>query len=191
MKKSLGSKTIVYPTPVFIVGTYDKSGNPNVMAVAWGSICCSKPVCVSIALRKATYTYGNVIEQKAFTVNIASQDYVKQVDYFGIASGRDTNKFEDTGFTPVKSALVSAPYIEEFPLILECKLVHSHELGLHTLFVGEVLDVKIDEECLGEDDKADFKKIDPIAYAPGIREYYSMGGFIGKAFSIGKEIKKP
>jgi flavin reductase (DIM6/NTAB) family NADH-FMN oxidoreductase RutF len=191
MKKSLGSKTIVYPTPVFIVGTYDKSGNPNVMAVAWGSICCSKPVCVSIALRKATYTYGNVIEQKAFTVNIASQDYVKQVDYFGIASGRDTNKFEDTGFTSVKSVLVNAPYIEEFPLILECKLVHSHELGLHTLFVGEVLDVKIDEECLREDGKTDFKKIDPIAYAPGIREYYSMGGFIGKAFSIGKEIKKP
>jgi flavin reductase (DIM6/NTAB) family NADH-FMN oxidoreductase RutF len=191
MKKSLGSKTIVYPTPVFIVGTYDKSGTPNVMAVAWGSICCSKPFCVSIALRKATYTYGNVIEQKAFTVNIASQDYVKQVDYFGIASGRNTNKFEDTGFTPVKSDLVNAPYIKEFKLILECKLVHSHELGLHTLFVGEVLDVKIDEECLREDGKADFKKIDPIAYAPGIREYYSMGGFIGKAFSIGKEIKKP
>ena len=191
MKKSLGSKTIVYPTPVYIVGTYDNSGNPNVMAVAWGGICCSKPVCVSIALRKATYTYGNVIEQKAFTVNIASQDYVKQVDYFGIASGRNTNKFEDTGFTPVKSDLVNAPYIEECKLVLECKLVHSHELGLHTLFVGEVLDVKIDEECLREDGNPDLKKINPIAYAPGIREYYSIGGFLGKAFSIGKEIKRP
>ncbi len=191
MKKSLGSKTIVYPTPVFIVGTYDKAGNPNVMAVAWGGICCSKPVCVSIALRKATYTYGNVIEQKAFTVNIASQNYVKQVDYFGIASGRNTNKFEDTGLTPVKGDLVNAPYIEEFPLILECKLVHSHELGLHTLFVGEVLDVKVEEECLREDGNPDVKKINPIAYAPGIREYYSIGEFLGKAFSIGKEIKKP
>jgi len=191
MKKSLGSKTIVYPTPVFIVGTYDKTGMPNVMAAAWGGICCSKPVCISVALRKATYTYGNIVEQKVFTVSIASQDYVKQVDYCGIASGRNTNKFEDTGLTPVKSDLVNAPYIDEFPLILECKLVHKHELGLHTLFVGEVLDVKIDEECLREDGNPDFKKIDPIAYAPGIREYYSMGGFLGKAFSIGKEIKKP
>jgi flavin reductase (DIM6/NTAB) family NADH-FMN oxidoreductase RutF len=190
MKKSLGSKTIIYPTPVFIVGTYDKSGNPNVMAVAWGSICCSKPVCVSIALRKATYTYGNILEQKEFTVNIASQDFVKQVDYFGIASGRNTNKFEDTGFTPVKSDLVNAPYIEEFPLILECKLVHSHELGLHTLFVGEVLDVKVENEFLREDGNPDVKKINPIAYAPGIREYYATGEFLGKAFSIGKEIKK-
>jgi flavin reductase (DIM6/NTAB) family NADH-FMN oxidoreductase RutF len=191
MKKSLGSKTIVYPTPVFIVGTYDKTGRANVMAAAWGGICCSKPVCISVALRKATYTYGNIIEQKVFTVNIASQDYVKQVDYFGIASGRNTNKFEDTGLTPVKGDLVNAPYIEEFPLILECKLVHSHELGLHTLFVGEVLDVKVEEECLREDGTPDVKKINPIAYAPGIREYYATGEFLGKAFSVGKEIKKP
>jgi flavin reductase (DIM6/NTAB) family NADH-FMN oxidoreductase RutF len=189
MKKSLGSKTIVYPTPVFIVGTYDKAGKPNVMAVAWGSICCSKPFCVSIALRKATYTYNNVLEQKAFTVSIASQDHVKEVDYFGIASGRNANKFEDTGLTPVKSELVNAPYVKEFPLILECKLVHTHELGLHTLFVGEVLDVKIDEDCLREDGNPDFTKINPIAYAPLIREYYAAGEFLGKAFSIGKEFK--
>jgi flavin reductase (DIM6/NTAB) family NADH-FMN oxidoreductase RutF len=190
MKKSLGAKTLVYPTPVFAVGTYDKTGNPNVMAVAWGSICCSKPFCVSIALRKATYTYNSILEQKEFTVSIASQDYVKQVDYFGIASGRNTNKFDDTGLTPVKSDLVNAPYVKEFPLILECKLVHSKELGLHTLFVGEVLDVKCDSEYLREDGNPDVKKINPIAYAPGIREYYATGEFLGKSFSIGKEIKK-
>jgi flavin reductase (DIM6/NTAB) family NADH-FMN oxidoreductase RutF len=190
MKESLGAKTLVYPTPVFAVGTYDKTGKPNVMAVAWGSICCSKPFCVSIALRKATYTYNSILEQKEFTVSIASQEYVKQVDYFGIASGRNTNKFEDTGLTPAKSDLVNAPYVKEFPLILECKLVHSKELGLHTLFVGEVLDVKCDPEYLREDGNPDVKKINPIAYAPGIREYYSTGEFLGKGFSIGKEIKR-
>ena len=189
MKKSLGSKTLIFPTPVAIVGTYDKAEKPNVMAAAWAGICCSNPVCISVALRKATYTYGNIMEQKAFTVSIASQDHVKEVDYFGIATGKKTNKFEDTGLTPVKSDLVNAPYVKEFPLILECKLVHSIELGLHTQFVGEVLDVKVDEECLREDGNPDLKEISPIAYAPGIREYYAAGEFLGKAFSIGKELK--
>ncbi len=81
MKKSIGAKTILYPTPVLIVGTYDKSGNPNVMTVAWGGICCSSPPCVSISVREATHTYGNLMEQKAFTISIPSEKYVKQADF--------------------------------------------------------------------------------------------------------------
>lgn len=64
MKKSIGGNTILYPTPVLIVGTYDAEGRPNVMTVAWGGICCSDPPCVAIALRKGTYTYGNIVLQK-------------------------------------------------------------------------------------------------------------------------------
>ena len=103
MKRSLGAKTIVFPTPVFIVGTYDKNAKANAAAVAWGGICCSDPVCVSISLREATYTYGNILESKAFTVNIPSEKYIKEADYFGIASGRTEDKFSLTGLTPVKS----------------------------------------------------------------------------------------
>ncbi len=65
MKKSIGAKTLLYPTPVLIVGTYDKTGKPNVMTVAWGGICCSVPPCVSISVREATYTYGNLIHQES------------------------------------------------------------------------------------------------------------------------------
>jgi len=125
MKKSIGAKTIVYPTPVFIVGTYDKDGKPNVMNAAWAGICCSSPPCLAISLRKATYTYGNIVEQGAFTVSIPSQDFVREADYFGIASGRTEDKFFAAGLTPVKSELVNAPYVKEFPLILECKLLHT------------------------------------------------------------------
>ena len=59
MKKSLGAKTLVVPTPTWIVGTYDQEGRPNVMAAAWGGICCSDPPCIAVSLRKATYTYGS------------------------------------------------------------------------------------------------------------------------------------
>ncbi len=187
MKKSLGAKTLVFPTPVWVIGTYDKGGKPNAMTVAWGSICCSTPPCVGISLRKATYTYGSLMERKAFTVSVPSETYAKEADYFGIYSGREEDKFAATGLTPVKSDRVDAPYIKEFPLILECKLIHSHEIGLHTHFVGEIIDVKADEEVLGENGIPDIEKVKPVIYSPENRVYHSIGRFIGKAYTIGRK----
>lgn len=96
MKKSIGAKTIIYPTPVLIVGTYDKMGKANLMTAAWGGICCSKPPSIAISLRKATYTYGNIVERKAFTINITSETFVIEADYFGIVSGKSEDKFHST-----------------------------------------------------------------------------------------------
>ena len=93
------------------------------MAVSWGGICCSKPPCVAISLRQATYTFNNIMVNKAFTVNIPSADYVKEADYAGIASGRDVNKFEETGLTPIKCETINAPYVNEFPVTLFCELL--------------------------------------------------------------------
>lgn len=187
MKKSLGAKAVLYPTPVLIIGTYDKDGKPNAMNVAWGGLCCSSPPSVAISLRKATYSYGNIVERKAFTVNIPSKTYVKEADYFGIASGGKEDKFSVTGLTPVKSSLVDAPYIGEFPLVLECKLTHTVEIGLHTQFIGEIVDIKAEESVLGENAAVDVEKMHPIFYAPEIRAYYGIGEYLGKAFSIGKQ----
>jgi len=189
MKKSIGAKTILYPTPVLIVGTYDKDGKANAMAAAWGGICCSKPPCVTVSLRKATYSYGSIVENKAYTLSIPSVKYASEADYFGIASGKTEDKFKATGLTPVKSDLVNAPYIKEFPLILECKLLHTFEIGLHTQFIGEILDVKADEAVLSEKGIPDIQKIDPVLYATAEKEYFSIGNKIGAAFSIGKDIK--
>jgi flavin reductase (DIM6/NTAB) family NADH-FMN oxidoreductase RutF len=188
MKKSIGAKTIVYPTPVFIVGSYDQEGKPNVMTAAWGGICCSKPPCVAVSLRKATYSYGCIVEQEGFTISIPSQDHVKEADYFGMASGKSKDKFAATGLTPVKSDLVNAPYVKEFPFVLECKVLHIFELGLHSQFVGEILDIKVDEAVLGPDGVPDIDKIRPVAFIPESGTYHAMGEFLGKAFSIGKEI---
>ncbi|NLE10205.1 MAG: flavin reductase family protein [Actinobacteria bacterium] len=190
MKTSLGARPVVYPTPVFAVGSYDAGGRPNVMAVAWGGVCCSKPPCLSIALRKATYTYGNLVERKAFTVSIPSIDHVAATDYFGIVSGRDEDKFEAAGLTPVRSDLVDAPYVGEFPLVLECKVVHVAELGLHTLFVGEILDVKIEQECLDADGKPQAELLRPFMWTPGENEYYGVGERLGRGFSVGKSLQR-
>jgi flavin reductase (DIM6/NTAB) family NADH-FMN oxidoreductase RutF len=188
MKTSLGARPLLYPTPVLIVGTYDAQRRPNAMAVAWGGICCSKPPCVAISVREATYTYGNLVERQAFTVNIPPVDRLKEADYFGIASGRDTDKFAVTGLTPVASDVVDAPYIGEFPLVLECKVVHVAELGLHTLFVGEIVDVKIDEDCL-DGGKPSTDLLKPFCWTPGDNQYYAMGEKLGKGFAVGKVLK--
>ncbi|WP_407281706.1 flavin reductase family protein [Methanolobus sp. WCC1] len=189
MKKSIGAKTLAYPTPAWLVGTYDMFGNANAMTAAWAGICCSDPPCISVSLRKATYSYANIMEKEAFTISIPSEDYVKETDYFGIASGRDEDKLEKMGLTPIKSEVVYAPFVEEFPVILECKLVQSFELGLHTQFVGEIMDVKADESVLDEKGNPDIRKIRPIIYSPE-RSYYGLGDFLGKAFSIGMEADK-
>lgn len=190
MKKSIGAKTIAYPTPAWVIGTYDKEGKPNVMTAAWAGICCSQPPCVAVSLRKATYSYGSLMERKAFTVSIPSQKYATETDYFGIASGRDEDKFKASGLTPVKSDLVDAPYVAEFPLILECRIIHVHEIGKHTQFIGEILDVKADEEVLNDKGYPDIEKIRPIIYAPTLRKYYAVGEYLGDGYVMGLKLTK-
>jgi flavin reductase (DIM6/NTAB) family NADH-FMN oxidoreductase RutF len=145
---------------------------------------------VSISVRKATYTYGNLVERKAFTVSVPSEDHLVEADYMGIASGRDEDKFAVAALTPVRSALVDAPFVGEFPLVLECKVVHVAELGLHTQFVGEILDVKVEESCLGEDGKPSIEKVRPFSWAPPENHYYAMGRQLGRGFSVGRVLSR-
>lgn len=144
---------------------------------------------MAVSLRAATYSHGNIEKKKAFTVNIPSEKYVKVTDYFGIASGRDTDKFEATGLTSIRSDLVDAPYIDEFPLVLECRLINTVEIGLHTQFVGEILDVKAEAAIIGENGLSDIEKAQPILFAPDSHRYFGLGKYLGKAFSVGREIK--
>ncbi len=188
MKRSLGAKTIIYPTPVLVVGTYDKNDKANAMTVAWGGICSSRPPCVAISIRKAAYSYGNIVERKAFTINIPSETHVKEADYFGIVSGRKKDKFLMAGLTPVRSKFVDAPYIKEFPFILECILIQTVEIGRHIQFIGEIVDLKANESVLDENGNLDIERVKPILFAPVSRTYYGLGRYLGKAFSVGKEI---
>jgi len=187
MKKSLGAKTILYPTPVLVVGTYDAEGRPNAMTAAWGGIACSKPPCVSVSLRSATASHGNIMQRKAFTISLPGEANVAQADYFGIVSGRDHDKFAELGVTAVRSELVDAPYVGEFPLVLECSVVGIHELGLHTQFIGEILDVKADDTLFDEAGGIVLDRLRPILFAMDPGNYYAVGSRVGKAYSIGKD----
>jgi flavin reductase (DIM6/NTAB) family NADH-FMN oxidoreductase RutF len=187
MKRSLGAKTLAHPTPVWIIGSYDAKGRPNMMTIAWGGICCSQPPCVTISLRKATYTYACISERRAYTVNIPSAALVREADYAGTVSGRTVDKLASAKLTPVRSELVDAPYLQEFPVVIECRVIHTLEIGLHTQFVGEIMDVKAEEAVLDAQGMPDILKVRPLIFDTGQGAYYGVGERIGKAFSIGKK----
>jgi len=186
MKKSLGARTMPMPAPVWVVGTYDREGRPNVMTAAWAGICCSRPPCVAVSLQKVRYTYDAIVARQAFTINVPSQAHVKAADYFGLASGRREDKLARAGLTAVASELVDAPYVAEFPVVMECRLRHTVELGSHTQFIGEVVDVKIDEELLAPDGHPDVARLGLFVYVEG---YWAVGERLAEAFSIGKEMQ--
>jgi flavin reductase (DIM6/NTAB) family NADH-FMN oxidoreductase RutF len=187
---SLGANTIAPVTPVWVVGTFDGAGKPNVMTAAWAGICCSQPPCAYVSLRKATSTYDNIMARKAFTISFPSEDYVKETDYFGIASGHDSDKFQATNLTPVKGDLVDAPYVKEFPMILECRVIKVVEIGLHTQFIGEILDVKASEAVIGENNRPDIAKLKPLVWSMANMSYRKVGENVGDAFSVGKQFNK-
>ena len=128
------------------------------------------------------------MKRKSFTVSIPSETYTKEADYFGITSGKRVDKFSATGLTPVKSDLVDAPYVKEFPLIIECKVIRIVKIGLHTEFIGEIMDVKADSLVLNEKNLPDIEKVKPIIWNPAQMTYHKIGKCTGQAFSIGKEI---
>lgn len=189
-KKSLGAGTVVPPCPVWVIGSYDPDGTPNMMTASWVGICCSDPPSVTVSLRKSRYSYGNIIASKAFTVNIPSEAYARETAFFGSVSGRDVDKIAATGLTPVKSELVNAPYLAEFPLVVECRLVKTVEIGSHTMLIGEIVDVKADENILDEGNTPDPMKLKAFLFFPGNGDFHATGGSIGSIRDLQAEIER-
>jgi flavin reductase (DIM6/NTAB) family NADH-FMN oxidoreductase RutF len=189
MRMSLGAKTVLFPTPVLVVGTYDEQGRPNVMTAAWGGICCSGPPCVAVSIRRSRLTFSNIVLKKEFTISIPSEKHVAEADHFGTASGRDEDKFQTTGLTPVRAEMVDAPYVKEFPMHLECRTVHMFDLGQHTQFIGEIIDVKAEDDVM-QDGAIDVEMMMPFWYSPSGGAYYGMGKMLDQGFSAGKRFAK-
>ena len=187
MKKSIGISERLFPSPVIVVGTYNEYGEPNAATFAWGGTASSEPQSVSIAVRPSRYTYEALQRTKAFTVNLPSVEYASAVDYFGLVSGRNARKFAVTRLTPVHGEYVDAPSIAEFPFSMECEVTHVLDLGVHSLFVGAVKDIKVDELFLDDWGNFQFEEARILTYDSAIRAYRDPGKVVGRAFSIGKK----
>lgn len=186
MKKRLGPTDRIYPMPCPLVlgGTLDSC---DALAVAWIGIASGRPPSLAMALRKTRRTLELIRETGEFTVNIPRASQADVVDYFGIASGRDTDKFDDTGWTLQPSALVSAPLIAECPYNLECRVTHEVDIGDYALVIGEILESHAEESVLAASgDRVDVSALDPLVYIAGSREYRRLGEKVADAFSAGK-----
>ena len=191
MLSSLGSLPFCLPAPVWLVGTYDAEGRPNVMTAVAGGLCSTQPPCLGVSLRRGGWTHASLTGRAAFTVAVPSRSLAARVDFAGLMSGRNADKFAAAGLTPVAGEHVDAPYAAECPVVLELALRHTLELGSHTLYVGEIMDVKVEESCLRPDGLPDPARIDALCFAPLTHEYYATGDFVARAYAVGKTLRRP
>lgn len=183
-KTTLGPEALLFPTPSVLVGTV-VDDRANFMTAAWCGIASSKPPAISVAVRGERHTLKGILTHKEFSINVPSANMAAQVDFCGIYSGRKEDKSKI--FEIFTGGLKHAPLVAACPVNLECRLLHTLDLGAHVLVIGEVIQTHVDQNCL-TDGKPDATKIDPLVFSPGTGNYQRLGEIVGKAFSIGKRI---
>ena len=176
---------MLYPLPAVMVSCGRPDEIPNIVTVAWTGTICTNPAMVYISLRPERYSYDIIKETGEFVINLSNKDLVKAVDYCGVKSGRDVDKFKEMNLTPVKGETVSAPYIAEAPVSIECKLEQILELGSHHMFIAKVAGVHVDKKYMDEKGKFNLNQADMIVYSHG--EYYDLNKQLG---TFGYSIRK-
>ena len=184
MRHSFGAKTILYPMPVLIIGTYDANGIPNAMNAAWGGI--SEEAEISVCIDDGHKTAEN-LARGGFTVRVGDEKNLVACDYVGIVSGNKVpDKIKRAGWTVTKSELVDAPIFNELPLTLECKVIGYDKDTC--ILKGRIVNVSADDSIC-TDGKIDLDKFTPITYDPVNHTYRKLGEAVGKAFSDGLKLK--
>lgn len=177
---------MLYPLPAVLVTVCDGEGNDNVFTVAWTGTVCSDPAMVSISVRPSRHSYHMIQETKEFVLNLTTKDLAFATDYCGVRSGRDVDKFQEMKLTKLPGTKVKAPLIAESPVNIECKVVKEIPLGTHTMFLGEVVAVSVDDAYMDEKNSFHLQKADPIVYSHG--EYYTLDKVIGNfGYSVRKK----
>lgn len=180
--------TMLYPVPAVMV-TSKYREIENIITVAWAGTICTNPPMLSISIRPERYSYDLIKESGEFVVNIPNKDLVYAVDYCGVKSGRDVNKFEILKLNKERGTKVNAPLIKEAPLSIECKVKDLIKLGSHHMFIADVVAVNVEESLLDEGNKLHLEKAELICYNHG--QYCIASNPKGKfGFSVEKKKRK-
>ncbi|MBS6269404.1 MAG: flavin reductase family protein [Tannerella sp.] len=182
--------TMIYPLPAVLVSCGNRPEQYNLFTVSWvGTICTNPPMCY-ISVRPERYSYSILKENREFVINLTTENMARATDWCGVRSGKDYNKFTESKLTPVPSEKIAAPYVEESPLCIECKVKEIVNLGSHDMFISEVVNVIADEQFINPENGAfDLEKAQLLVYSHG--HYYGIGKEIGKfGWSVQKKKKK-
>lgn len=177
--------TILAPLPPALIscGSVEK---PNVMTAAWTGIIASDPAITYVSIRPTRYSHEIISATKEFVINIPTYKMLEATDFCGVKSGRNVDKFKETGLTPLACSKISAPQIAESPISIECRVIEIKNYGTHDMFTAEILAVDVDDDYINEKGALDIEKAGLLAYAHG--HYYTLGRKVGSfGFSVNKE----
>lgn len=179
---------MLYPLPAVMVSVSDGQGSDNIITVAWAGTVCTNPAMVSISIKPERYSYQMIKASGGFVINLTTEALTNAVDYCGVRSGRDVDKFKEMNLHREKASHVAAPLIAESPVNIECVVKSVQELGSHHLFFAEVAAVHADEAYMDSRNKFQLNKAKPIVYSHG--EYYGLGKRQGTfGYSVRKKSK--
>lgn len=176
---------MVYPVPAVMVTAADQEGKSNIITIAWTGTVCTNPPMAYISVRPERYSYGMLKETGEFVINLTTEKLARATDYCGVKSGRDTDKWKETGLTPIPAQEVNVPLIKESPVNIECRVSEIRELGSHHMFLARVVAVDVDEAYLNEQGRFELHKAAPIVYSHG--EYYGLSSLLG---TFGYSVRK-
>lgn len=170
---------MIYPLPAVLVSCGSSVDDSNLLTVAWTGTICTDPAMCYISVRPERHSYEMIRRQMEFTINLTTEAIAKATDWCGVKSGRDFNKWKETGLTPEPGVKVACPSVKESPLSIECRVRDIIPLGSHHMFVAEVLNVRADESLIDKETGA-FNLGDAclINYSHGA--YYKQGEKIGR-----------
>ena len=193
-EKSMGKTdfkpgNMLYPLPAVLVTCSDKDGRDNVLTVAWTGTVCTNPPMLYISVRPERYSYAFIKESGEFAVNLTTAAMTRAVDFCGVRSGRDIDKFAAAGLTRIPAEVVKAPLISESPVNIECRVRDVIPLGSHDMFLAEVVHVTVDEKYMDEKGTFHLDQAGPVVYSHGT--YFELGKARGSfGYSVRKKKKK-
>ncbi|WP_304942898.1 flavin reductase family protein [Vallitalea guaymasensis] len=180
---------MIYPLPAVLVTCGNCKDNYNIITIAWTGTICTNPPMTYISVRPSRHSYKIIEETKEFVINLSNEKLVRAVDYCGVKSGRDIDKFKEMNLTIEKAREVEAPLIVESPVNIECKVKDIIKLGSHDMFMAEVVAVNADEKYLDNNNKFHLDKSNPICYSHGT--YFGLGKKLGTfGYSVAKKSTK-
>jgi len=177
MKLKKSPWTALFPCPVVLVTCADSVGKPNIITLGWVGTVCSDPPTVGLGIRPHRYSCKLIEDSGEFVVNLPTEEILKESEYCGVYSGKDMDKFSETGLTPEPASQVKPPLIKECPVNMECVVINKIPLGSHHLFLGKIVCVHVDKRILNEEEVIDFTKVSPFVYNQG--EYWNLKEKIG------------
>ncbi len=185
-KQSWKPGNVLAPVPAVLVSCGgNKKWKQNLITIAWAGSICSNPPMLSISIRPERHSYDIISSTREFVVNVTTEKQLKAVDWCGMVSGRDVNKFKRTKLTPAKALKVDCPIVLECPVNIECRVRKIIKLGTHNMFLAEVIAVQVSSNLIDIRDKFRLDKSNLLAF--GLGEYFKMGPRIGKfGFSVRK-----